>query len=660
MANSDKDILITPNKGTANIPEISFVGQDNAPIKLRVLDDNTLSFEGNSGQLFSIDDNITSGIIFSVSDSSGVPSIQADANGRVDIARYGGQLQVGANNNTTDRELCVTGEIALTTTDSTPAGLCFWEGGTNTGTAPAQIYWDGPGYADNNNYLSLRTNSSDRLVATFGGGIGIHTNNPQTKLHIIGGHGDSSFRLTYDRNVNSGSHGGTGYNTMHFWVSEPGRTWDGGGIGINVTNYNTQVYPTGSNDTSLNYFPRLNTQLGQAYVRFFPGSTISGYSGEGNISLTTTNTGGTTYQNEILIQQGTLNVNASVNTSYKLNVGGNINFTGDLYQNGAVFKTLPDQSEPGTRGAILRSDGTNAYWDNQSLDRFSGGYVLRGYTLAGYKNSTSWKNVNRTDHASDTTYDLGDQISTSDAYTAGSSDGTYAYVFHSGNNWNVNGSAINRFNMLTDTNANISTTMANSMNRTSVMRSKFLYAYTFGNGEPNKFNHSTESATLTGWANGDGGGSLHGGNPACGYGELRGWHNVSSAGSWVDFATESRNAWGSTGTDGSNKTISSYTGFMYWNTGGGYRTTNNMSKRYDYSGGQVTTIGKFNGQTSGEESYHTGELKGFMVGMYDGAQNNTGAIMDYQTNSYYTKSSVNSKGPAGRASGAGVEYGRGQ
>ena len=94
MANSDKDILITPHKGTANIPEISFVGQDNAPIKLRVLDDNTLSFEGNSGQLFSINDNLTVGSIFSVSDVSGVPSIDVDADGTVALTPYNGTLAI--------------------------------------------------------------------------------------------------------------------------------------------------------------------------------------------------------------------------------------------------------------------------------------------------------------------------------------------------------------------------------------------------------------------------------------------------------------------------------------------------------------------------------------------------------------------------------------
>ena len=95
MANSDKDILITPGKGTANLPEISFVGLDNAPIALRVLDDNTLSFEGSAGQLFSINNNLTSGSIFSVNDVSGIPSIDVNANGAVSLAPYNGNVAVG-------------------------------------------------------------------------------------------------------------------------------------------------------------------------------------------------------------------------------------------------------------------------------------------------------------------------------------------------------------------------------------------------------------------------------------------------------------------------------------------------------------------------------------------------------------------------------------
>ena len=39
MANSDKDILISPRRGSStDVPNISFVGQANSPINLDVLD----------------------------------------------------------------------------------------------------------------------------------------------------------------------------------------------------------------------------------------------------------------------------------------------------------------------------------------------------------------------------------------------------------------------------------------------------------------------------------------------------------------------------------------------------------------------------------------------------------------------------------------------
>lgn len=100
MANSDKDILITPGKDTSNLPEINFVGLDNAPIKLRVLDDNTVSFEGSSGQLFSINDNLTVGTIFSINDVSGIPAIETTAEGLNYLSPYYGNTIIGPGSKT--------------------------------------------------------------------------------------------------------------------------------------------------------------------------------------------------------------------------------------------------------------------------------------------------------------------------------------------------------------------------------------------------------------------------------------------------------------------------------------------------------------------------------------------------------------------------------
>jgi len=85
MADSDKEILITPNVSQTSQPEIKLVGKDNSPMYLRVLDDNSLSFEGTEGQVFSIGPTMSSGDIFSVNDISGIQSMVINADGTVTI-----------------------------------------------------------------------------------------------------------------------------------------------------------------------------------------------------------------------------------------------------------------------------------------------------------------------------------------------------------------------------------------------------------------------------------------------------------------------------------------------------------------------------------------------------------------------------------------------
>ena len=695
MANSDKDILITPNKDTANIPEISFVGQDNAPIKLRVLDDNTISFEGSEGQLFSINNNLTVGSIYSVNDISGIPSINVDADGTVALTPYNGTLAIGKT--TADYDVDIDGQLKISeqvgiggSLPSVDYGLsvgggmrlqgrldvdngstvyrtvsCFIRGtGLNNNAAP-QVLVDGvnfvDGYGRGITLIIINKNGLTKVSRTTYDTYGNATasNNLAAALDAMT-NAQIGVMVSYDAIENQIT------DTLRTSLRKLGLYKFAGSPAGSRRPY-AAIFTTSTSGNNKNVVEVYQSNSGSAtyatiYTRLFADGSNqgAGFSGTNLTNALISGEPNTADPVVFVNQNGDVGINnVSPNSAYAVDCVGPINIdSASLYYQGGN-PLIPTQDDT-TRGAILRSDGVSSYWDTDSTDRYSGGYVLRGYSLAGYKSSTSWKNVNRTDHASDTTYDLGDQITTSDAYTAGSSDGTYAYVFHSGDNWNVNGNAINRFNMLTDTNSDIAATMPTSMNRTSVMRSKFLYAYTFGNGTPNKFDHVTETASSTGWANTDGGSNLHGGNPACGQGELRGWHKQGGGGTYVEFATETRVAWPGTrpATDGTNKTISSYTGFMYWNEGGGYRTANPMTKRYDYSGTSITTITKF--ANSGEETYHTGELKGYMVGMYNGAQNNTGAIMNYQTNTYYTQSSVDSKGPAGRASGAGIEYGRGQ
>jgi hypothetical protein len=84
---------------------------------MSVLSDTTLAWEGSSGQLFSIDNNLSSGEIFSVSDISGLPVITASAGQTITLNEFGGFTQVGnglASTNTTTGALRVIGGVGVT------------------------------------------------------------------------------------------------------------------------------------------------------------------------------------------------------------------------------------------------------------------------------------------------------------------------------------------------------------------------------------------------------------------------------------------------------------------------------------------------------------------------------------------------------------------
>ena len=75
------------------------------------LNSGTLSWEGSAGQLFSITNNLTTGSIYSVNDVSGIPSIDVDANGTIQLGPYGGNIGLGTTNPTS--KLHVIGDVRV-------------------------------------------------------------------------------------------------------------------------------------------------------------------------------------------------------------------------------------------------------------------------------------------------------------------------------------------------------------------------------------------------------------------------------------------------------------------------------------------------------------------------------------------------------------------
>lgn len=103
--------------GVSVTPSITFSGSAGTIITMSVLTDTTLAWEGSSGQLFSIDNNLSSGEIFSVSDISGLPVITASAGQTITLNEYGGYTQVGnglSSTSTTTGALRVIGGLGVT------------------------------------------------------------------------------------------------------------------------------------------------------------------------------------------------------------------------------------------------------------------------------------------------------------------------------------------------------------------------------------------------------------------------------------------------------------------------------------------------------------------------------------------------------------------
>ena len=168
MANSDKNILITPNVGGTVEPKIVFTGSDNNPVSLNVQDNGTLSVEGSAGQLFSITDNMQ-GTLFSVNDVSGIPSIEVKDTGDINLGVYGAdkvnlkQIKFADSGNiiasdSTIQSWYLTNSFSVAAQDTEPRDLFFRPNGT-------QMYVLGNAGDDINQY-ALST-PWDVTTATF-------------------------------------------------------------------------------------------------------------------------------------------------------------------------------------------------------------------------------------------------------------------------------------------------------------------------------------------------------------------------------------------------------------------------------------------------------------------------------------------------------------
>jgi hypothetical protein len=646
----------------------------------RTLGTYTLQLGGSSatGTLFEIVDRAWSKVMYSLSGEAAANTLVATSDSRIGIGRSptaGYKLDVNGTALFSDAVTIATTTdqmLYLNATDNSWAYMGFaWSGtrryyfGLDSG-GNGQLTSDSTSYSLNiNGWSAVNMNQNLQISGADSDGLRLSGTAPTITFQ------DSDNRSAFIH-VNSNLFyilGGANNAVEPNWAQVANSRWP---LTIDLTNNNATF--GGAVDTSAG---TLNAQNG-LQLKTWSGSanytsiTHSGWTGSSDYAILLSNTDPNTYisaksGSSVFIRgggNGTTGVKVdpsgyvgirteSTSSSYALQVGGAINIQGEIYKNGTIFNTLPAQNAS-TIGATLKSDGTNAYWAADPATQYQTAFTIsRGYSLAGYKDATSWKNVNSLNHSTFTQSNLGDLLSFSDGYCAGAQSlSMIAYVFTTADSWDGTSATVSKVNM--NTNANAGTTSVNSArNRATLMRRDFRFAYVYGAGgsQPSKFNLTNDTSSAS--PNGNPEGDVN--NPAGGYGPVYGWTKKSNGYSFP-WATETYVGWSNPpGTDGSNKTISSRNNAAYWNTGGGYQTGNNWSKRTLDTGTEVASIAK-NGVT-GEETLHTGNSYGFMCGMYNGAQNNQGGVMNYAADTWSFNSSVNRVGPPGAASGAGTEFG---
>jgi hypothetical protein len=197
MADSDKNIVITPSVSQTAEPKVVFTGKNNSPVTLKVTDAGALSFEGSAGQLFSITNSL-SGTLFAVNDVSGIPSIEVLDTGLIKLGQYSGSVVLGSSA-AIQNASSVAAKLSLVTGAATTPGLIIK--GAASQTADLTQWQNSAG-----SVLS-KIDSAGQVTA-----VGLYTTN--THVAIGEANGGGAIRMT--RQTSAPTAPGANYGRLYF------------------------------------------------------------------------------------------------------------------------------------------------------------------------------------------------------------------------------------------------------------------------------------------------------------------------------------------------------------------------------------------------------------------------------------------------------------
>jgi len=277
--------------------------------------------------------------------------------------------------------------------------------------------------------------------------------------------------------------------------------------------------------------------------------------------------------------------------------------------------------------------------------------------MCGYKSSSPWKSVHKTQASTDQTANLGDKMGTPASYTAGGCNLRLCFMFGASTSFPGASTNTTCMNMFTDTEYTPTSAMhmVQSRNDCGVVFKEHDFAWICGGGSTNvdKFNYHNETmatSSIAGGINSSAAQSALSGFSDQHYGY---WYH-QSASQKITYATDTFTAstqWGSTaGNGGQQKGISSKLRYAYCGNEGGYNGGYNLRRWNLITDTNIGTFAKPQ-PNCGEENFSMGQNHQYMMGNYDGVQNNESWKIVYATDTGSLPAGLSPTAHAGQSSG---------
>jgi hypothetical protein len=323
--------------------------------------------------------------------------------------------------------------------------------------------------------------------------------------------------------------------------------------------------------------------------------------------------------------------------------------------------TLSTSQGGSTPGGLSTATGSLIMTAQQANWRYRS-ILTHGYLSAGYKGSNTWRSINRTWHATDVTTYQGEQLDQSGAYIDGHWSDYNAYVHCTNDGFQGNSTHTSSYSLATG----IARTRGTGTN--SVPGQAFGTYNTSGSGPSGvggwelnvtrwNIGACPDQIGQAGYVFGGSGGgtttermdyanevmytttasSVSGASPTnAGPGQTRAWISYSGTRYYFTFSNQSFTAWNGAAVapDGYMKMLGSKWGHLY---GGNYSNTagSTYTKFSDSTGTSIN--GSVASPTiNGENNMEPGQDWGYMMGGYDGQQNNRAVKFNYGTDTTQT------------------------